>query len=320
MKPKAHFIAPELLNPTNPIEVCLIGAGGTGSQVLTALARMSHSLQALGHAGFQVSLWDDDIVTEANRGRQLFAECEVGLSKASALITRCNRFFGTGWKVVNKKFDSQLGQAKAAIYISCVDTATARFEIAEILKGAAGGSHYANVPRYWMDFGNGKDTGQVILSTIGSIKQPKSEKFVTVDSLPFVTEEFGDLLRQSDNDDLPSCSLAEALEKQDLFINSTLAQMGCSLLWQLFRNGFTAQRGAFLNLADFRATPLLLWRRRAARTSPGWVGRRTAAIPCRLSKMSCPYTNSRLTFMVQPASIPLGSPNRRGCFHFLGSA
>ena len=258
MKPKAHFTAPELLNPTNPIEVCLIGAGGTGSQVLTALARMSHSLQALGHAGFQVSLWDDDIVTEANRGRQLFAECEVGLSKSAALITRCNRFFGTGWKAVNKKFDCQSGQAKAAIYISCVDTAAARFEIAEVLKEAAGGSHYANVPRYWMDFGNGKDTGQFVLSTIGKVKQPASERFKTVESLPFVTEEFSELLRQSDNDELPSCSLAEALEKQDLFINSALAQAGCSLLWQLLRNGFTTSRGCFLNLGGFRATPLPL--------------------------------------------------------------
>ena len=258
MKPKAHFIAPELLNPTNPIEVCLIGAGGTGSQVLAALARMSHSLQALGHAGFQVSVWDDDIITEANRGRQLFAECEVGLSKAVTLITRCNRFFGTGWKAVNKKFGSPSGQAKAAIYISCVDTAAARFEIAEVLKEAAGGSLYANAPRYWMDFGNGKDSGQAILSTIGKVKQPKSEKFSTVDSLPFVTDEFGELLRQSDDDDLPSCSLAEALEKQDLFINSALAQTSCSLLWQLFRNGFTTHRGCFLNLTEFRAVPLPL--------------------------------------------------------------
>ncbi|WP_236564874.1 PRTRC system ThiF family protein [Flavobacterium sp. MK4S-17] len=182
----------------------------------------------------------------------------VGIFEVELNPTRCNRFFGTGWKAVNKKFDSQSGQAKAAIYISCVDTAAARFEIAEILKGATGGSHYANVPRYWMDFGNGKDSGQVILSTIGNVKQPKSENFETVESLPFVTEEFGELLRQSGSDDLPSCSLAEALEKQDLYINSTLAQMGCSMLWQLFRNGSTTQRGCFLNLEDFRAMPLPL--------------------------------------------------------------
>lgn len=257
MRTKAHFIYPELLNPTNPITVCLIGAGGTGSQVLTALARMSHSLQALGHAGFQVSVWDDDLVTEANRGRQLFAECEVGLSKSAALITRCNRFFGTMWKSVNKPFGTAANM-RAAIYISCVDSAAARFEIAQVLKAADRQQHYADTPRYWMDFGNAKDTGQVILSTIGTIKQPHSEKFETVDSLPFITDEFAALLVQSDGDEQPSCSLAEALEKQDLFINSALAQAGCSLLWQLFRNGLTTQRGCFLNLGEFRAAPLLV--------------------------------------------------------------
>lgn len=255
MKAKAHFIAPELLNPTNPVEVCLIGAGGTGSQVLTALARMSHSLQALGHAGFQVTLWDDDLVTEANRGRQLLAECEVGLSKSAALITRCNRFFGTMWKAINRQFDADANM-RAAIYISCVDSVTARFAIAEALQKKEDRQHYANVPRYWMDFGNGRDTGQVILSTIGRIKQPTSEKFETVESLPFITEEFEKLLRQSETDELPSCSLAEALERQDLFINSTLAQTGCSMLWQLFRSGMTTQRGCFLNLGQFRASPL----------------------------------------------------------------
>lgn len=257
MKTNAHFIAPELLNPANPVEVCVIGAGGTGAQVLTALARMSHSLQALGHAGFQVTLWDDDIVTDANRGRQLFAECEVGLSKAAALITRCNRFFGTGWKAVSKKLGSTSGKVKAAIYITCVDTVAARLEIAELLKGTDNGSHHNSVPRYWMDFGNGKDTGQVVLSTIGKIRQPKSERYETAESLPWVTDEFGELLKQSEtHSDTPSCSLAEALEKQDLFINSTLANLGCSLLWQLFRNGFTTQRGMFLNIADIRAVPI----------------------------------------------------------------
>lgn len=64
------------------------------------------------------------------------------------------------------------------------------------------------------------------------------------------TSEYCDLLQsQSDNDE-PSCSLAEALEKQDLFINSTLANIGASLLWNLFREGMTENGGFFLNLKD----------------------------------------------------------------------
>lgn len=255
---KAHFTAPELLNPTNPVSVCLIGAGGTGSQVLTGLARMSHSLQQLGHAGLQVSLWDDDVITDANRGRLLFAQCEVGLSKASALITRTNRFFGTGWKAIEKPFTPDTATGRHSIYISCADTAAARFGIAEVLQGLDVSGYHADTPRYWMDFGNGRDTGQVILSTIENVKQPTSEKFETIENLPFVTQEFEELLRQSDNDDTPSCSLAEALEKQDLFVNSVLAQIGCSLLWQLFRKGYTGQRGVFVNLGDFRMIPLPL--------------------------------------------------------------
>ena len=97
-KPKVHFTDNYLLNPTNPILVNLIGAGGTGSKVLTALMEMNHSLIELGHSGLQIRLWDDDIVTNANLGRQRFAESETGLYKSVALINRANRFSGTNWK------------------------------------------------------------------------------------------------------------------------------------------------------------------------------------------------------------------------------
>lgn len=263
-KTEVHFTDNYLINPTNPIELNLIGAGGTGAPVLTALARMNHAMTALGHAGLQVRLWDDDTVSEANLGRQLFAECELGLHKSVALINRVNRFFGTNWKAQTVRFEKGLRhrpsrELRATIYISCVDNVAARFEIAEVLHALVGGRAQRDDPKYWIDFGNSRSGGQVLLSTVGKIRQPDSQKYQTVDSLPFVTEEFGELLRQSEEgDDTPSCSLAEALERQDLFINSTLAQMGCSLLWGLFRNGMTENRGFFLNLKDFRSQPIKL--------------------------------------------------------------
>ena len=261
---KVHFVDNVLLNPTNPISVNLIGAGGTGSQVLTALARMSHALTELNHAGLSVRLWDDDVITEANLGRQLFAESELGLHKSVALINRTNRFFGTDWKAETQKFEKDYlnnlpENATASIYISCVDSVKSRFEIAEILNELKiDKGYYRNQSKYWMDFGNSQFTGQVLLSTVGNIRQPNSEKFETVENLPFVTEEFGELLKQSEQDDTPSCSLAEALEKQDLYINSVLAQMGSSLLWNLFRNGLTENRGFFLNLKNFHSQPIKL--------------------------------------------------------------
>ncbi|MEZ7528483.1 PRTRC system ThiF family protein [Cloacibacterium normanense] len=264
-KTKVHFTENSLINPTNPVTVNLIGAGGTGSQVLTALARMNHALTELNHAGLSVRLWDDDVITEANLGRQLFAESELGLDKSVALINRINRFFGTNWKAETQKFvKDDLGKLqsnmKSEIYISCVDSVKSRFDIAEILNELKiDKSYYRNQCKYWIDFGNSQFTGQVLLSTIGNIKQPNSEKYETVENLPFITEEFGEILKVSESeDDTPSCSLAEALEKQDLFINSTLAQMGSSLLWSLFRNGLTENRGFFLNLKNFQSQPIKL--------------------------------------------------------------
>lgn len=262
MKAKVHFTDNYLISPTNPIEVNLLGAGGTGSKVLTALMEMSHSLTELGHAGLQVHLWDDDVVTEANIGRQRFAPSEIGLYKAVALINRVNRFMGTNWKAETQKFQRNvLGglpqNAKATIYITCVDSVQARFDIAEMLKSMDKNRVSRDEPKYWLDFGNSQQTGQVILSTIKEIRQPDSDKYQAVASLPMVTDEFGELLKESEQaDDTPSCSLAEALEKQDLFINATLAQMGCSLLWSMFRNGMTENRGFFLNLKNFQSQPL----------------------------------------------------------------
>ncbi|QJD96023.1 PRTRC system ThiF family protein [Mucilaginibacter robiniae] len=261
--PVVHYTDAYLLAPTNPITVNLIGAGGTGSQLLTCLARMHQAMLALNFPGLHVTVFDDDEVSPANLGRQLFSEAEIGMNKGVALIARLNRFFGTAWKAIPQRFsrDTLSGmkdEGAANLYVSCVDTAQSRFDIAAILQGYAGFRTYQRSrPLYWMDLGNSKSTGQVLLSTVGELKQPDSQRYQTQGRLPFVTEMFRGLLEQADAaDSTPSCSLAEALTKQDLFINSTLANMGASLLWSLFREGILFHRGFFLNLHDFRTQPV----------------------------------------------------------------
>ncbi len=257
-----HYTDNYLINPSNPITVNLIGAGGTGSRMLTELARMNHSLIALGHAGLQVNIFDDDVITSANQGRQLFADAEVGLPKAVALINRTNRFFGTNWKAVTEQFSTENlkslpNRGRANMYISCVDTVSARFNIAHFLQhNIENGNYERTKSLYWLDLGNAQNTGQAVLSTIGEIKQPNSNLYRTVSNLPVVTDEFKELLEVERNNNQPSCSLAEALQKQDLFINSTLANLGASLLWKLFREGMTSNRGFFLNLKNFRLEPI----------------------------------------------------------------
>jgi PRTRC genetic system ThiF family protein len=258
---RAHIVDNYMINPGNPVIVNLIGAGGTGSQVLSCLARMNEGLRALQHPGLYVRCFDSDEVSAANLGRQLFALAELGMNKAAALINRFNRFYGTNWKAIPTKYNYKnlhiLKERRYAnLTITCVDNAESRFEIAKILKDKKDAEKKLYRPIYWMDFGNSRYTGQAILATIGDLKQPASQKYETVANLPFITEEFKELLQEAKNDDTPSCSLAEALHKQDLFINSTLANLGASLLWQIFTEGVLFNRGFFLNLKDFRTQPI----------------------------------------------------------------
>ncbi len=60
----------------------------------------------------------------------------------------------------------------------------------------------------------------------------------------------------AERDSGPSCSLAEALHQQDLFVNSILAQHGIHLLWVMLRNGMTRHRGVFVNLETLIVNPI----------------------------------------------------------------
>lgn len=263
VKTNIHFFDSYLLSPTNPIRVHVIGAGGTGSKFMTALMEINHSLLEMEHPGLDVHLWDDDIVTASNIGRQRFAESEKNLYKSQAIINRLNRWAGTSWKAVTKKFqrdaDGKIPNgAGASIYVSCTDTVASRIEISEIigLLNKDYGYH-RDKGRYWLDMGNAQFSGQGILSTIGKIEQPTSKRFKTFEKLQSIIDEYGTAMQNSEQqDDTPSCSLAESLDKQDLFINSTIAQLGGSLLWNLLKTGMTENRGFFLNLQNLKSQPI----------------------------------------------------------------
>lgn len=254
---KVHFTHNYLLNPYHPLSVYVIGAGGTGSQVVTALARIDYALRCLGHKGLHVTVFDDDVVTAANLGRQLFTPMEVGCNKGVALVTRINRFFGLDWDSRQCRFPVKGEDGAANIVISCVDNVKARIAIGKKLRSCYIGSDDRQRLFYWLDFGNTTDTGQVVLGTIMSHEQPKSNSCETVGKLLCVDELF-DLSKVNDRDSGPSCSLAEALEKQDLFINSSLAQLGCNLLWKMISNGSLDYHGLFLNLRTMKTNPINL--------------------------------------------------------------
>ena len=254
---RLHYSDNYLLNPTHPVTINLVGVGGTGSQVLTALARIDHALYKLGHPGLHVRAYDPDIVTDSNLGRQLFSQSDVGVNKADVFITRINRFFGLSWEAIPErcKNDDSICHEMANITITCVDTLKSRIEIYDSFNNSFVDNDTENKPFYWMDFGNGKNSGQVVLGSVRTVKQPVIEGIETVSNLKTIGE-LHDLSQVNEEDSGPSCSLAEALTKQDLFINSTLAQIGCAILWKLLSSGSIDSHGAYLNLESMNVNAI----------------------------------------------------------------
>lgn len=260
---RVHYTERYLLNPTHPVTVNLIGAGGTGSQMLTCLARLDVTLRGLGHPGLFVTMYDPDVVSESNIGRQLFSPSDLGLNKAQCLMTRINAFFGNDWRAVPEVFPVETVRLEredlANITITCTDNVRSRLDLWNVLK-AVPSSRYADhtTPFYWMDLGNMQSSGQVVLGTVADkIKQPSSNRYKGVSSLKVITR----MIRYDkvkDEDSGPSCSLAEALSRQDLFINSTLAQLGCDILWKMFRHGMIDHCGLYLNIDTMKVNPIMV--------------------------------------------------------------
>lgn len=240
-----HYVRFE--NNTQRVEIHLVGCGGTGSALATRLVQLNTALLSLGHPGLKVIVYDPDIVSEANIGRQMFYPADVGHPKVSVLITRINQCTGFCWEAVPGRYSTRRIHAPDLL-ISAVDTGQARIEIGEILqRGVA-------CP-YWLDLGNSRTAGQVVLGTIREVEQPKIED--VIGRLPTVIDlypEIKDPARERDQG--PSCSLAEAIEYQDLFINQFVAIEAAELLWKIFRQGFVEYSVAYVSLTS-RSTSVL---------------------------------------------------------------
>lgn len=225
--------------------IVVIGCGGTGSAVIGGLPFLHQAIVAAGHSGLQVIVADGDKVSATNCVRQPFSESEIGLYKSVVLVNRLNLFWGLKWQA-STEFVTRKTQGKADIIISCVDTRSARLEITK--------SPLFKECVYWLDLGNTADGGQFVL---GQPKNDRNRK--TRGRLPTVAELFPEIVTPLlDNaDDLPACSALEALEKQEPFVNQTLAYHALAMLARLFRHGEIGYHGGFVSLARGRVAPLL---------------------------------------------------------------
>lgn len=254
-----HLLPPVLLG-RRPLRILVVGAGGTGSAIVMGLPYLHQAMRAWGHPyGLEVTLTDGDAVSETNCVRQPFSWSDVGQNKAIVLINRINLFWGTKWSAQPMHFDeSALGSnhnPNPDLLIGCVDTRAARGVIDRSV------CKKSTCVTYWLDLGNNASSGQYVLGQpLNGRNRRKAERLRTVSEL---YPEIADV--SAGEDPLPSCSVVEALERQEPFINQTLAASALAMLARLFRYRRLSHHGGFFNAASGRMTSLPvdpeLWRR-----------------------------------------------------------
>jgi PRTRC genetic system ThiF family protein len=205
-----HTPDPQLFE--RAINILVVGCDGNGSAIVGGLPYLHQALLAFGHpGGLKVTLIDPETVSETNCVRQPFCRTEIGLSKAIVLAHRTNMFWGYNWQWIQARIETLKTPNQVDILIGCVDTRKARRAI----------HRWALRSRvlYWLDLGNDSASGQFVLGQPhNSANRKKKNRLFTVAELyPEIVSSKGK------EDDQPSCSAAEALTRQEPFINHSLA-------------------------------------------------------------------------------------------------
>jgi len=242
----------------HPLHVLVAGAGGNGSKVAIGLRHLSAALEALNGPRHKlaVTIADGDTIEHHNLARQAFYPSDLGQNKATVLTNRINLSNGTTWRAYPHHLTSEaVARLRPDIVIVCVDTRAARCTIHE------GANKPYSGTKYTLDLGNTSTSGQVILGV------PKhAHHRGNGPRLPTAPELHPELIDTTlPEDDTPSCSTLESLDKQDLFVNDTLANHALNLLWQLFRYGAIGHHGVYIDTRSSISTPLPvdpnIWRR-----------------------------------------------------------
>lgn len=261
-----HLLPPDLLG-RRPVRILIVGAGGSGSAIVMGLPYLDQAMRAWGHSyGLDVTLMDADTVSETNCIRQPFSISDIGQNKATVLINRINLFWGTRWTSLPNHFHERSLERSydktPDLVIGCVDTRAGRRAIDAAFDRALSRSCY------WLDLGNNAASGQYVLGQPHNQRnRRKAERLRTVSEL------FPEIIdTDAGESPLPSCSAIEALDRQEPYINQTLASSALAMLAQLFRYGKLTYHGGFFNArtGQMSALPVdpILWKRARRRAHP----------------------------------------------------
>jgi len=216
----------------NSLRFIIVGAGGTGSFVVPALARLIYELKQRQNKSAELLVVDPDIVESGNIPRSNFCFAEIGRYKAQTLAERVSMAWGIEASFSCEKFDhekhlkrSNSDYRNLTIIVGCVDNYLARREMHRVLDDYRG---YGDQSRlWWIDGGNGKTSGQVLLGS--TTKRLKPDQYFTGTSicraLPAPSLQHPDLLQpesitRSNN---VTCPERIRLGEQGLNVNQRVA-------------------------------------------------------------------------------------------------
>jgi PRTRC genetic system ThiF family protein len=223
------------------------GAGGTGSFLAQGISRLAAVLEETGRRVKYVII-DPDRVEEGNVPRSNFSESEIGRYKAQTLALRFSRAWGVEITSVNMKFHPSLlwqshEQNCLTVLVGAVDNPAARRSINLALK-AARDTEGRTPDTWWIDCGNDRETGQVLIGSATTPEQLRGAFAINplCQSLPSPAMQRPDLLRAVKEGPKRkrrlSCLQLMLMNEQSLMINQRIAIEAGEILTQLllYRN------------------------------------------------------------------------------------
>lgn len=150
--------------PYSNFSILQVGCGGTGGYLVPKLARLLMTLGKFREGERGYNLVDFDIVEEINLYRQNFVKSDLGLNKAEVLAQRYGSHFGVPIGSAKLKVESAKDLEElfpeisdsCRVLIGCVDNNSARKLMQEVFENS-------KVPIIYIDSGNGKFTGQIVV-------------------------------------------------------------------------------------------------------------------------------------------------------------
>jgi PRTRC genetic system ThiF family protein len=232
------------------IGLALVGCGGTGSWLAPTVARVARLLREKFGKLVEVYFVDPDPVAAKNVYRQNFCDAEIGRNKATALAWRYGLAWGLEITAVEEAFDSKPNfghgyKFDLEILIGCVDGAAGRQQIAEYAE------EYGR--RWWLDCGNFKAGGQVLLGGGLTDKDPLGLPGLCC-WLPLPSVQHPEILQAEPKTIQPeeglSCADLAMLDSQGLAINQRVAAEAGDYLVRMLLTKDLKKMATYMDLAS----------------------------------------------------------------------